>query len=134
MECRRATKWQSSFSDRPRSIRSKSMVHTAKPKDKSLNKSLQFWTRDSSRSLVKGGSDKLPPTLSNCCCCLASPVFHKKKYGQDICVCFTLGGSTKPPLDPPQKCASRVAYRSLYHSVLSLMLSYHSTVASCSGS
>ena len=32
-------------------------------------------------------------------------IFHKKKYGQDICVCFTLGGSTKPPglpLDPPQ--------------------------------
>ena len=28
---------------------------------------------------------------------------YTKKYGQDICVCFTLGGSTEPPLDPPQE-------------------------------
>ena len=83
------------------------MVHTAKPKDKSLKQIIAILDERFIEELVKGGSDKLPPTLSNCCCCLASPVFHKKKYGQDICVCFTLGGSTKPPLDPPQKCASR---------------------------
>ena len=31
--------------------------------------------------------------------------FHKKKYGQNICVCFALEGLTEspePPLDPPQ--------------------------------
>ena len=31
---------------------------------------------------------------------------HKKKYGQNICVWFTLGGSTEPPLDPPQLSSS----------------------------
>ena len=52
-------------------------------------------------------SDKRPPTLSNCYCCLTSP-FSQEKYGQNIYVCFTLGGSTKPPeppLDPPQLLA-----------------------------
>ena len=32
-------------------------------------------------------------------------LYHKKKYGQNSCVCFILGGSTeptKPPLDPPR--------------------------------
>ena len=42
------------------------------------------------------------PILSNCYCCLTSPFFHKKKYGQNTCICITLGGSTEPPLDPPQ--------------------------------
>ena len=37
------------------------------------------------QDLVKGASDKLPPTLSNCYCCLTSPFFHKKRYDQDIC-------------------------------------------------
>ena len=47
---------------------------------------------------------KLPPTLSNCNCCLTSP-FSQKKYDKDICVCITLGVSTEPPeppLDPAQ--------------------------------
>ena len=27
-------------------------------------------------------------------------IFHKEKYGQNDCVCFTTGGSTEPP-EPP---------------------------------
>ena len=43
----------------------------------------------------RAGADKRPPTLSNCSCCfLTSPFLTRKKYGQNICVCFTLGGST----------------------------------------
>ena len=43
-----------------------------------------------------------PPTLSSCYCCLTSP-FSQEKVWSNICVCFTLGGSTEPPLDPPQQ-------------------------------
>ena len=54
----------------------------------------------------EGGSDKLPPTLSNCYQLLLNKsFFQKKKYGQDICIRLTLVGSTlspEPPLDPPQ--------------------------------
>ena len=41
--------------------------------------------------------------------------FHKKKYGQIICVCFTLGGSTGPPeipQDPPQIASAKVDAKS----------------------
>ena len=51
------------------------------------------WIQD----LVVGGSDKRPLTLSNCYCYLTSPFFTRKKYGHNIWVCFTLGGSTEPP-------------------------------------
>ena len=54
--------------------------------------------------LVKGGSEKRLSTLTNCCY-LTSLFFRKKKYGQNISICFTLGGSTEPPeptRDQPQ--------------------------------
>ena len=47
-----------------------------------------------------GSSDKRPPTLSNCYCCLTSPFFTRKS----AVLCFTLGVSAEPPepsLDPP---------------------------------
>ena len=53
------------------------------------------------QDLVTGGSDKRPPALSCCYCCLTSPFFKRKC----MVLCFTLGGSIEPPeppLDPPQ--------------------------------
>ena len=53
------------------------------------------------QDLVTGGSDKRPPALSYCYCCLTSPSFKRKR----MVLCFTLGGSTEPPeppLDPSQ--------------------------------
>ena len=57
------------------------------------------------QNLVRGGGVFGQTTiLSNCYCCLTSPFFTRKlkKHGQNTCVCITLGGSTEPPLDPPQ--------------------------------
>ena len=52
---------------------------------------------------MKGGSDKLPPTLSNCYCCLTSSFFTRKSVVKIfVFVSPPLGGSTEPPLDLPQ--------------------------------
>ena len=51
--------------------------------------------------------------------------FHKKKYGQSICVYFTLGGSTEPPetpLDPPQSVSKRPQIISLLLMLLILVV------------
>ena len=55
--------------------------------------------------LVMGGSDKRPPSLSNCYFYLASPFFTRKS----MVLYFPLEGSTEPPeppLDPPQIVAN----------------------------
>ena len=61
-----------------------------------------------------GGSDKCPPTLSYCYCCLTSPFSHKKKYLIMVKYfhLFHFGGSTeplKPPLHPHQHTSNHYA-------------------------
>ena len=41
------------------------------------------------------------PTLSNCYCCLTSPLSQEKVSSKSLRL-YHLGGSTEPPLDPPQ--------------------------------
>ena len=53
---------------------------------------------------MKGGLDKRPSTLANCCCHLTTPLFTRKSMVKNIYFRFTLGGLTKPPLDLPQSC------------------------------
>ena len=62
-----------------------------------------------------GGSDKRPPTISIKSLLIFNKYsFHKKRYGQNSCVCFTLGGLTESPelpLDPPEVSAAILAGR-----------------------
>ena len=51
--------------------------------------------------LVRGGSDKHPPTLSNRYIVVTSP-FSQENIWSKCLRLFILGGSTEPSLDPPQ--------------------------------
>ena len=55
-------------------------------------------------SLIGGAGHFKPrkygPSISNCVFLMF--FFHKKMFGQSICVTFTLVRSTEPPLGPPQ--------------------------------
>ena len=57
------------------------------------------------QDLVRGGSDKRPPTLSNGYCNLTSPFFTRKSM-VEIIFPFHFRGfePPEPPLNPPQIC------------------------------